>query len=113
MNHAALRKAAHWAGKAFLCRYRLFGGVQTVQTAWPVEDASVGGDKLIAVQRGGDDQTVRRIAVHGRQKARVDRDTTVDWSFDESLIQQIATPDILVKEEFKPTLFDTHTNFTE
>ena len=48
-----------------------------VQRAGPVEETAVSGQQLVTLERRGDDEAVRRVAVHVRQQTRADRDAAV------------------------------------
>ena len=67
----------------------------------------------MALQGGGDNNTVCRIAVHICQQARTCRDTTINGYLDHPPVQQITPPDTQVKQKIKSTLLNPHSDFPE
>ena len=91
----------------------LLPGVQPVQAPRPIEHALVGGNKMMPLERRGDDEPVGGVAVHVRQKAGAGRDCAIDGYLDQPLFQQVPAPSIRVKAEIEPALLDSHTDFPE
>ena len=58
----------------------------------------------MALQRGGNDQTIRRITVDVREKAGARRDSAFNGYLDQSLIQKVTMPSVHVDVQVETAL---------
>ena len=68
--------------------------VQGAELTRPLEDASVGGEELVAFEGGGDDDAVGGVSVHSGQESCPSRYDTIYGNFNDAILDDVFSPRI-------------------